>query len=170
MKSQRAFSVFVEEDLCRAWSGNCKGQRVSQSASFLRCFVITPLTSSRGTVVVATAHVQRKSKRDTHTHSCAHSALWSTHSIIDQPWGRRMCQSAAGGPRSLLYSAVFVLRCVSIVVFIGLHFWPLTSTSPISCLSVGLSCGLVVLTEAEWRPCSLRRNRSHGWLSAVGRS
>lgn len=106
----------------------------------------------------------------THTHSCAHSALWSTHSIIDQPWGRHTCQSAAGGPRSLLYSSVFVLRCVSIVVYIGLDFWPLTSTSRISCLSVGLSCGLVVLTEAEWRPCSLRRNRSHGLLSAVGRS
>lgn len=67
MKSQLAFSVSVQEDLCRASGGNCKGQRVSQSASFLRCFVITPLTSSRGTVVVATAHVQRKSKRDTHT-------------------------------------------------------------------------------------------------------
>lgn len=109
-------------------------------------------------------HTCKERASATHTHSGARSALRSAHSIIDQPWGHRTCQSATGGPRSLLCSFIYcaqVCRCCRRFVFIGLDFWPLTSTSGISCLLVGLGSGPVVSTEAEWR---LTEAESLSWV------
>lgn len=117
MKSQLAFSVFMEEDFCHASNGNCKGRRVSQSASFLRCFVITPLTSSRGAVVVATAHVQRKSKRDTHT-------LMRTQRALVDPlnyWSALRASHVSVSRRRAALPPLLIRFCAQVCLYRCLH-------------------------------------------------
>lgn len=102
-----------------------------------------------------------------HTHTQTDSALWSAHSIIDQPWGCCTCQWAAGTLCSLLHSPPFLFSGV-LVCCRGRAWLPTSELIRSAAILVCWNCGNLTFMKVGWLSFSRRQNCSHWLVSTLG--